>query len=473
MPVNTPHPAYTAASPQWAKCRHAAAGEEAVKAAGEAYLPRLTEQTQKEYDAYKGRALFYNATGRTVDGMTGLVFRKPPQVEIPSALEYNTDSVDRAGTPLGTFCEKVLEELVTVGRVGILTDFPRVDPRSLTQAAEQAAGVRPYSVIYPAESIINWRTGEVGGRKMLTMLVLQEDVQEPKDEFASQAITQWRVLKLDNGGVYRVEIWRRPRENDEPVKVDEWTPLQAGQPMRSIPFGICGPRGIEPGVCKSPILDLVNVNISHYRSTADYEHGLHFTGLPTPIVIGHTFQDGEKIALGSATFQAFSTQGAQVQFLEFTGAGLSSLSKRLEEKESMMVSLGARMLAAEKRQVEAAETAAIHRAGESSVLASLANAASALITQALQWQAMFARAEGAQAKVTLNTDYLPSGMTAQELTALVQAWQGGAISRDTLLDNLQRGEILPTGRTIEEEKAAIEADGPALGVIGANGGNGQ
>lgn len=468
MPVNTPHPSYESAVAMWAKCRVASQGEEAVKAAGVLHLPKLSEQNQKEYDAYKARALYYNATGRTIDGMTGLVFRKPPQIELPSVLEPSLASVDRAGTPLLTMAEKVLEELLTVGRVGLLTDYPRAPVAGMSQAAEQAAGLRPYTVMYAAENIINWRAAEVGGQKMLTLAVLKEQHEEVLDGFASKLSDQWRVLRLDEAGVCRVEIWRKLATNDEPVRVDEWTPLQAGQPMRYIPLAIGGPRGMEVDVCKPPILDLVNVNLSHYRTTADYEHGLHFTGLPTPFVIGHSFADDEKIALGSTVFHAIATSGADVKFLEFTGQGLGALSKRLEEKEQMMAALGARMLANEKRQVEAAETAAIHRAGESSVLASLANAASALITQALKWQAAFARAESAEVAVTLNTDYMPAGMTAQDMTALVQAWQSGAISKDTLLDNLQRGEILPQGRTIEEEKALIDAD-PALGVIGGDG----
>lgn len=468
MPVNTPHPSYESAAAKWAKCRVASQGEEAVKAAGVLHLPKLSEQNQKEYDAYKARALYYNATGRTIDGMTGLVFRKPPQIELPSVLEPGLTSVDRAGTPLLTMAEKVLEELLTVGRVGLLTDYPRVPVGGMSQAAERAAGLRPYTVMYAAENIINWRTAEVGGQKMLTLAVLKEQHEEVLDEFTSKLSDQWRVLRLDEAGVCRVEIWRKLATNDEPVRVDEWTPLQAGQPMRYIPLAIGGPRGMEVDVCKPPILDLVNVNLSHYRTTADYEHGLHFTGLPTPFVIGHSFADDEKIALGSTVFHAIATSGADVKFLEFTGQGLGALSKRLEEKEQMMAALGARMLANEKRQVEAAETAAIHRAGESSVLASLANAASSILTQALKWQAAFARAESAEVAVTLNTDYMPAGMTAQDMTALVQAWQSGAISKDTLLDNMQRGEILPQGRTIEEEKALIDAD-PALGVIGGDG----
>jgi len=45
------------------------------------------------------------------------------------------------------------------------------------------------------------------------------------------------------------------------------------------------------------------------------------------------------------------------------------------------------------------------------------------------------------------------------LTALVSAWQQGAISRETLMDNLRAGEILPATRTDEREVELIGAEG--------------
>ena len=59
------------------------AGEDAVKAAGEKYLPRLDGQSDEDYEAYKGRACFSNATRRAADAFVGLVFRKAPFVKLP------------------------------------------------------------------------------------------------------------------------------------------------------------------------------------------------------------------------------------------------------------------------------------------------------------------------------------------------------------------------------------------------------
>lgn len=42
--------------------------------------------------------------------------------------------------------------------------------------------------------------------------------------------------------------------------------------------------------------------------------------------------------------------------------------------------------------------------------------------------------------------------------SVVAEWQAGAISRDTMLNLLRRGEFLPEGRTMEEELKLIERE---------------
>ena len=44
--------------------------------------------------------------------------------------------------------------------------------------------------------------------------------------------------------------------------------------------------------------------------------------------------------------------------------------------------------------------------------------------------------------VALNTELLPTKLTSQELTALVAAWQGGALSQEDLYANLSQGNVL-------------------------------
>ena len=94
--------------------------------------------------------------------------------------------------------------------------------------------------------------------------------------------------------------------------------------------------------------------------------------------------------------------------------------------------------------------------------------ASASLSQVMRWAYWWNSTDDLPDHVTneqvvmeLNTDFAMTGMTAQELTAVVGAWQKGAISRDTMLHLFRKGEILPEGRTTEEEAQLIEKEKPA------------
>ena len=52
-----------------------------------------------------------------------------------------------------------------------------------------------------------------------------------------------------------------------------------------------------------------------------------------------------------------------------------------------------------------------------------------------------------------------AGMLSQDLQAVLGAWQSGAISRDTMFELFRDGEILPDGRTNEDEKTLIGTEG--------------
>ena len=84
------------------------AGEDAVKAAGTKYLPRLDGQSDENYLAYQTRACFSNATRRAADAFVGLVFRKAPFVKIPEsqdgigrAMACFSNDADMLGTSFG------------------------------------------------------------------------------------------------------------------------------------------------------------------------------------------------------------------------------------------------------------------------------------------------------------------------------------------------------------------------------------
>ena len=99
MPVDTPSPEYEAALPRWQRCRDCFEGNDAVKARTTAYLPALEghQGSAEKYDAYLTRAVFYNATARTVAGLLGSVFRATPSWTFPAAIEDDLTDVTLIG----------------------------------------------------------------------------------------------------------------------------------------------------------------------------------------------------------------------------------------------------------------------------------------------------------------------------------------------------------------------------------------
>lgn len=472
MSVQTTHEQFNEYRWKWRRCRDVIAGKDAIIQAGRSrerfvgslfdpvyttdlYIPRLSNQSDQEYFSYVERAAFFNATGRTLDAMTGLIFAKDPMYSLPAAIDRFADDITLTGINLREFAEQVVEEQVAVGRVGILVDYPEGVPSGLTVAEIERMNIRPFLRWYKCENIINWRTTTMGGREVLTMVVLMETVYRPIDEFSSESVTVYRVLTLEPEG-YRVRVF-----DEENNVVSDIFPRRNGAPLSYIPFVILGANSCSPDVQKPPLLDLVDSNLAHYRNSADYEHGLHFTGLPTPYVSGVQLAEGQALSLGSTSAWVFPDPAAKAGFLEFTGDGLKTIRDAMKDKEHRMAVLGARMLADDKKTAEAFGTIELKTAGERSALASVARAASDAMVHCLNWMAEWVGA-APETQFALNTDFGAARMEPQMLTAVVGAYQTGALPLSVLFENLKKGEIVRPDMDFEEYEAQLQDEGPDL-----------
>ena len=291
MAVNATDIEYDASAGAWSRARDVVAGEDAVKRAGEGYLPRLDAQTDDGYRAYVARAAFFNATARTADGFLGLIFRRPPFVRLPdekqgvgAALASFRNDVDMLGTSLFGYAKNIVSEVIAVGRAGSLVDW------------EGDVENRVYVTMFTAESILNWRVERINGRNVPTLIVLHEPVEEwsdvwdGEDMFTVKTVQQVRVLRLvpgeDSGGskrkpyFFQVEILREVEKKSQlgvpvlgsgPTGKTEWVlfetrvPLRRGKPLPLLPFVFHGPRHSRSAVNKLPLADIIAQNLDQCR----------------------------------------------------------------------------------------------------------------------------------------------------------------------------------------------------------------
>ena len=466
MPVNAKSKKYSRFLEQWQRCRDVLSGQDAIHAAGTKYLPMLKEQSQEEYLAYVKRTTFYNATFRTVAGLRGMLLEKEPVIEVAESVRSMLEDVTLSGSSFLLFLTEVIYQVLGISRAGILVDYPEVSENYVpTQADARRLKLQPMMQLYRAESIINWRCGYVGAIYTLTMVVLEETELTAKDEFEYEERTVYRVLDLPNG-VYRVRKFYIDPVSKKDVQIgDDLFPKMGNQSLGYIPFTFIGPDGAQPEPEEPQLIDLVDLNLSHYRTVADREHGAHFCGLPTPWVAGYTATTGpdgtpEKLYIGSSKAWIFPDPNAKAGYLEFTGQGLSALAELQKDKEKQMAILGARMLEEQTRAKESPESQQIKRKGEESMLAATADSISEVMTLVMRWFSAWAGADPNQASVKINKEFYLTGMAPAMLQALVGGWQNGAYSDQVLFYNLQRGEVIPADLTLEKMQEQINSAPP-------------
>jgi hypothetical protein len=459
--VRTVHIGYDAAALRWKRCRDVLAGTDAIKASALEYLPKLNDQTVSDYNAMVLRANFFNASARTVNGLVGMLFRKAPTFTMPDALAELLKDIDLEGTPIDVLANDVCQEILTVGDYGLLVDYPpQTDTNGavLTVGLAQQKGLRPVIKTYCIENIINWRYKLINNKNTLCQVVLQEPTLIPLNEFEQTQEMHYRVLDLDDANQYRVRVFKIDERGNDIVIEGPLYPLMDGKPLNFIPFEFMNDDQLEEPV----LLDLFDINLSHFRTSADYEHGCHFTGLPMLYVFGITNVNDagvrDPIYLGSSSALVDSNSDAKAGFVEFTGKGLETLENNLDRKEQQMAVLGARMLAAEKKQAETATTSAIHRTGENSILANISIETSLKIVKVITWFAEWAGIDTSDIDYQINRDFLPVATDGPTLLAYVQSWQAGVITDEELFDLLQRGDIIEADVEFDKHKLQLAAE---------------
>ena len=458
MPVNSPHALYDKMKAKWDRLRDCSSGRDAVIAAGTKYLPALPGKPGSDFGQ---RGNFYNALRRTVQGLAGAITQKQPIITMPVRLKALLEDMTLAGVPTETIVRMVLEEVLLLARYGILVDMSNT-PGATAQ--------RPYVVTYKAEDIPSWRVESLGGDDILTRVVLYETEEEPdpKDPFVLKAIEQYRVLELVEN-IYTQTVWRKKDDNSgewEPwippnQKTAELRPQRRGVTLDFIPFVFVGPTSGSPDPETLLLLDLADVNLAHWRNSADHEYGLHLIALPTPWVSGHKAStDDNKLQIGPSVVWELEKDGG-AGMLEYRGEGLSDIKAAMDEKQKQMATLGARLLEEQAKVAETATAVGLRHAGEHATLRSVAQSVERQFSRVLRimgwWMGTEATPIDVKAQIEFNKDFFAVRATPDEVRALLTAWQADAISFDTLYRGLQRGGWVREGVTSEEEQKAIDA----------------
>lgn len=346
MAVTTQHPQYTAMLDDWQEMEDALVGPRAIAQCGTIYLPKTsgmieaeslaktdnspltTEEARQLYEAYKRRAEYPMWVKDSLRTMVGLVSRQEPEIVLPDRMKALENEATSDGFGLKQLYLRIVSALLTKGRKPLLAEF-------------DSSG-NPYIATYTAETAINWRTSDTGGRQDLTLAVFKEQRLKPgTDEFDLEYQDVYRVLDLVEGS-YRVRVL-----NEAGVVVeDEEYPGTVGgtqsTPLNFIPVVYAGSTDNNPDVDEIPLLTMAQAALKYYQLSADYYTAMHYTAHPQPWISGMGADDDIRVTGPMAAWML--PKDSQAGYLEFTGAGIEKLRQAMQDQQNAAAESGAKVI---------------------------------------------------------------------------------------------------------------------------------
>ncbi|HHZ94693.1 MAG TPA: DUF4055 domain-containing protein [Flavobacteriales bacterium] len=469
--VTTPREEYTTMLPSVEKNRAAVGGQRVVRAGGIKYLTPLasmmcettyangiaetksqssmTTEGRNKYNKYLSNAYFLGATGMTVTGLSGLISAKKPVKNIPASVAYLDKNINGKGQSLRDFSDDAVNEAFTAVWSGILVARPTT-PEGASKLDEEQQNLRPKLLHYKFESIINWDYEVINNIEKLSLLVLKESTTK-RDGFEVKSVFQYRVLELING-FYAQSLYDEDGELLEaPASV-----IFNGKPSDEIPFYWI----VAATRTKAVIDDLVDCNFEHYNIYADYGSKLHYSSFIIYTENGVTNGASNNMVIGNGV-KWNGGEGAEFGVLQPDG-NADSHRIALQDTETRMSALLASILKPNTSGAESAEAKSLDKVTQNTVSASVAITVSEAITKGLNFAS---RTMGGteDAEFMLNTDYDPTLLNAQLLTSMLAARMSGDMSKQTLYENMQKGDIANPDRTFEDEQALITNEGTGMG----------
>jgi hypothetical protein len=402
--------------------------------------------------AYKQRAVFYPVTSQTMNGMNGLMFSKKPKIELPAQLEYMLTNIDGGGISLYQQMKASADDVNRFGRVGLYTSYPKREKPASRADILAGQAVATISRIEP-QYIINWRTKQRGSQVIMELIVIMESVNVVDDDgYTTKPTEQIRELFISDANVYTEQLWRKEKTGEKKWQKfeDEYTPKNsAGNTFDTIQFQFSGSENNDHNADLPPAQGLSDINIAHFRNSADWEDSVFYSGQSQPWMSG----------LNQATLDDMKAEGVYVGgrnpimlpeggvFAFASAAPNPVVRQAMIDKIELMVALGALMLQPTGPAKTATQSAGEQEARHSQ-LSMIAMNVSEAYTAALESASQFMGASD-EVLVELSTDFIAPETSPQELQAIMMGFISGSMPIGEYITYMQKRGFFDNEKDLE------------------------
>ena len=409
----------------------------------ETYLPQEPREDDDAYQTRVDRSVLSPYTSRLIETAAGAILRKPIHLEGDPYWLDLAQNIDGIGSNINEYARRALVSSLTYGHSAILIDYPTATG-AMNLAEERAQGRRPYFVHIDAPQIWGWRKEATTNR--LLQVRIHDYAVRPINEFGEEQIEEMRVIYPGRYDLYTL--------GQEVVEFSE----SGGYSLTEIPLVpiYSNRRGVLQS--QPPLLDIANLNITHYQRQADLIHALHIAAMPTLVLEG--WDDTTGSATMGVNYAIAMQPGNKAYYVQADATSFDAQMAELQSLEQQMSTLGVTKLFGQKFVAESAEAKRIDQAQSNSVLSIISQELESALNQAFAFAAQYVGIEPPE--VTIDRDFDYYRLIGQDISVLAQLNQLGKISDSMLLEVLRRGEILPDNINIEDEMEA--AGKPATAI---------
>ena len=409
--------------------------------------PIIRQEPREPVDAWYARidlSVLSPFTVRLIDNAASLILRRAITIEGNPYWRDFSEDVDGWGSSINEFARRILRSSLTYGHAGLLVDFPPfVDVANLTQ--ERAIpGRRPYFVSYDAPHILGWRQAAPYPTAPMSQVRLFERTTLPEGMYGQTEVEQCRVITPDQFMVYR----RTPGGADA-----EAIPPQGGaNTLGAIPFVPLYTNRTGFLTSMPPLVDIAELNLTHYQKQADQLHALHIAAMPQLVLEG--WSEMEASTAKGVNFALNMDPGNKAYYINADASSFNAQEAKLASLEAQMSTLGVTKLLGQKFVAESADAKRVDQAQANSVMAIISLELQSVLNQAYGIAARYLNIS--PPTISIDRDFDFYRLLGQDVGVLADATKEGLVSPEMWVKTLKQGEWYSDTADLDAEIAYVE-----------------
>ena len=455
---STKSAAYQAMEGKWRKVSTVLEGTEAMREAGQNYLPRHERESGENYSERLRSNVLFNSSKITLEGWTTRPFQNLVQASVPDALSEVMKDVDSQGNSATVFARRWFREGLAKAFAHVLVEFPPGPDAPQTLADDRAANKKPYWCFVPPENLIFAASEMENGREILTHVRMVE-TEVVRVGFAEMSVERIRVydrVRVEGGTQVQVTLWRKVDKRTS--KDQDWVmdgPPRFLEGMDEIPLVTfyADRTGLMQGV--PPLEELVDLNIRWWQSNSDQISVLTVARFPILAGSGISEEDSEK-EIGPKKFLWTPDSQGRYYYVEHAGRAIEAGRLDLLDLEDRMSAYGAQFLRKKPGDQTATERA-LDSAESTSQLKDAVVRFNDSLSEVLRLTGKWVKIDE-PGTVKVPTDFGPGSTEAFDLQALQEARRMGEISRERFLAELKRRGLLADDFDGEADAVVLAAE---------------